>query len=309
MARLRHKTSQVNVSDDASLRIRAAWLYYSHGLTQKGISERLGLSRGTVIRLLGDAVARGEVQIWISEGEKECIELALQLENALGLDEALVVPEATSLDIAHRSVGLALGQFLSEVVADGMTIGVGWGRTLTASLSSLRPSRHRGVKIVSLLGGVVEVRDSNPVEYAWRIASQFGGDCYLFVAPAFADSVTTKTRLIEKCGLDKIYGLAASLDLAIVSVGDIGSRSTSLSASIVSNEDLKELIDMGCVGDVLCNFLDAEGKSVAASLEPARHVDRPRRSRSRRTRRHCHRAAPIAPRRSAPRSSGSAATR
>lgn len=266
MPRLRRTTSQTNVAEDASLRLRASWLYYSHGLTQKDISERLGVSRGTVIRLLAEAMQRGEVQIWISEGEADCVELALKLENAFGLDEAVVVPFAPDMETAHRSVGLALGKFLSEVVTDGMTIGVGWGRTLTASLASLRPIRREGVKIVSLLGGVVEARDSNPLEYTWRMASQFGGDCYLFVAPVFADSPSTKQKLIEKCGLDKLYALSASLDLAVISVGDVGSRSTSLSAKIVAPDDLQRLIDMGCVGDVLCNFLDPDGRSVPHPL-------------------------------------------
>ena len=34
------------------------------------------------------------------------------------------------------------------------------------------------------------------------MATRFGADCYLFVAPAFVDSAETRTRLIEKCGLD-----------------------------------------------------------------------------------------------------------
>jgi DNA-binding transcriptional regulator LsrR (DeoR family) len=266
MARLKRDGGQFAASDDSSLRIRASWLYYNQGLTQKEVSERLGLSRGTVIRVLNEAMQRGEVQIWINEGEAECVELAVALEAALGLDEAIVVPAATTADLAAKSVGLALGKFLSEAVADNMTIGVGWGRTLMASLASLRPMRRNGVKVVSLLGGIVEARGSNPLEYSWRMANQFGADCYLFVAPAFVDSLATKRRLIEKCGLDKLYTLARALDVAVVSVGDINPHSTSLSAGIMSRAELLELIELGCVCDVLCNFLDARGRSVSHSL-------------------------------------------
>jgi DNA-binding transcriptional regulator LsrR (DeoR family) len=208
---------------------------------------------------------RGDVQIWINEGETECVDLAIKLEAALELDEAIVVPAAPS-NLAAKAVGLALGRFLSEVVADRMTIGVGWGRTLMASLASLRPVRRHGVKIVSLLGGVVEARGSNPLEYSWRMASQFGAECYLFVAPAFVDSPATKRRLIEKCGLGKLYQLASALDIAVVSVGDIGPRSTSLAAGMISPSELRELIRLGCACDVLCNFLDADGRSVPHPL-------------------------------------------
>ena len=48
MARLK-RLGQPVVSEDSDLRIRAAWLYHSQGLTQKDVAERLGVSRGTVI--------------------------------------------------------------------------------------------------------------------------------------------------------------------------------------------------------------------------------------------------------------------
>jgi DNA-binding transcriptional regulator LsrR (DeoR family) len=266
MARLRRASGHTAVSEDSTLRLRACWLYYNHGLTQKDVSARLGVSRATVIRLLGEARDRGEVQFWIGEGEKECIELGLRLEDGLALDEAIVVPGAGDVDLTAKSVGLALGKFLSEAVVDNATIGVGWGRTLMASLASLRPVRREGVKVVSLLGGVVEARGSNPLEYTWRMASQFGGECYLFVAPAIVDSAATKRRLIEKCGLDKLYRLAGGLDLAVISVGDIGPRASSLSLNIITPKEREELVAMGCVCDVLCNFLDTEGRSVPHAL-------------------------------------------
>ncbi|HZP20734.1 MAG TPA: sugar-binding transcriptional regulator [Bauldia sp.] len=265
MARLRRSGGQSAASEDSSLRIRAAWLYYNQGLTQKQVSERLGISRGTAIRVLGEALERGDVQIWINENEAECAELAVRLETAFSLDEAVVVPSPGG-EAASKAVGLALGKLLSEAVTDNMTIGVGWGRTLTASLASLRPVRRDGVKVVSLLGGVVEARGSNPLEYSWRMASQFGADCYLFIAPAFVDSVATKRRLIEKCGLDKLYALAQKLDLAVVSAGDINLRSTSLAAGLLAPGELEELVELGAVCDVLCNFLDDEGKSVPHAL-------------------------------------------
>jgi DNA-binding transcriptional regulator LsrR (DeoR family) len=222
------------------------------------------VSRGTIIRILAEAIERGDVQILINAREAECVDFAVRLEAAFGLDEAMVVP--VSDGDAAKSVGLALGQFLSEAVADGMTIGVGWGRTLTASLAGLRPVRHEGVRVVSLLGGVVEARVSNPLEFSWRMASQFGADCYMMVAPAIVDSQTTRRRLIDKCGLDRLFEIAKTLDLAVISVGDINPQSTSLAAGMIDQEELRELVALGAVADVLCNFLDANGESVPHAL-------------------------------------------
>ena len=74
MAKLKRSGGQAPVSEDASLRVRAAWLYYNQGLTQKDVSDRLGVSRGTIIRILAEAVERGDVQILINAREAECVD-------------------------------------------------------------------------------------------------------------------------------------------------------------------------------------------------------------------------------------------
>ena len=263
MAKLRRATHPT-YSEAASLRLRAAWLYYNQGLTQKDVAERLGISRSTVIRLLDEALKRAEVQIWISDGIGDCHELATRLEQCFGLDEAIVVPAAASseAEAIARAVGLALGEFLSDVITDNSTIGVGWGRTMTASLAGFRATRRENCKVVSLLGGNVAVRQINPIDYSWRLASQLGAECFMFLAPLLVDSVATKRALIERCGLKSIYDLAEDLDLAVVSCGDIGPHSTSLSEGFISHESLEQLIEAGCVCDTMFNFLDSEGRSV-----------------------------------------------
>lgn len=265
MPKLRRAT-QSALSDGASLRLRAAWMYYRYGMTQKEIAERLNLSRTTVIRLLDEALKRGEVRFWIDEGQAECVDLAVQLERALALDEAIVVPAADDIDRASKSIGLALGKFLSEAIAPGMSVGVGWGRTLTASLTSFRPPRLAGVKIISLLGGIIDTRFMSPADFSWRLASVLDAECYLFPAPLIVDSPATKSRLIDACGLWRLYALADRLDVAVVSAGDIGPAGTSLARQMVTSRELDELVALGCVADVLCNFLDASGATVPHSI-------------------------------------------
>ncbi len=262
MAKLRRETHTA-FSEAPSLRLRAAWLYYNQGMTQKDVAEKLGISRSTVIRLLDEAMKRSDVQIWINEGIEDFVALSIDLEKAYGLDEAVIIPTGSdkAQDIA-KGVGLALGQFLSEVVPDNATIGVGWGRTMTASLSSFRPPRRENCKVVSLLGGIVAVHQTNPLDYTWRLASALGAECYMFLAPLLVDSIETKRALIEKCGLSTLYALAENLDLAIVSCGDIGPHSTSLSEGFISKQTLDELVAAGCVCDTMFNFIDAEGRSV-----------------------------------------------
>jgi DNA-binding transcriptional regulator LsrR (DeoR family) len=263
-------------SETSSLRIRAAWLYYNQGMTQKDVAEKLGVSRSTVIRMLDEALKRSEVQIFINEGIEDFVALSTALEQRYGIDEVIIAPSAANgtAEATAKSVGLALGQFLSDVIRDGVTIGVGWGRTMTASLASFRPPHRQNCKVVSLLGGLVAVQQSNPLDYTWRFASQLGAECYMFPAPLIVNSIQTKQALINDCGLKSLFDLAAQLDIAIVSCGDISPKSTALSESFLPKSTIQELVEAGCVSDTMFNFIDEDGKSVNHPLnELAMSID------------------------------------
>lgn len=255
------RAPHTSLRDAEDLRLKAAFLYYNQHLTQNEVAAKLGISRSTVVKLLDEALKRGEIQIWVKRAASE-LELSSELEAALNLDEVIVTPAAKDVEGTARAVGQALGQFLSETIPDSATIGVGWGRTLSAALSSFRPPRREGVKVVSLLGGTVEAQHENPIDFTWQLAHQLGAQCFLFMAPMLADSRDTKERLIEKCGLNRIMKLSADLDIALVSVGDIGPHSTSLATASLTQEELDALVQLGAMCDVLCNFLDREGRTV-----------------------------------------------
>lgn len=283
MAKLK-RSAGPGYADDASLRLRAAWLYHAFGMTQSEVAVQLGVGRSTVIRLLEEARERGEVKISIEDGGPELIEVAIRLERALNLDEAIVVPAPRKGGSTSAALGLALGIFLSETVADGMTIGVGWGRTLTASLASFRPPRKDGIRVMSLMGGTVETQQANPFEFAWRLATALHAECFLFPAPLVVDSAETRRRLMDACGIGRLKAIASPLDLAVVSAGAISANPDSLVGRFISEGELQELLSRGCVADIMCNFLDAEGTLVdhplngrtmsvgVDTLKQARHI-------------------------------------
>ena len=256
------RTAHAPILSSRSIRLRAALLYYNQGMTQKEISDSLGVSRSTVIRMLDEARKRAEVQIWINESPEDCESLAVSLEEKFKLDEAIVVPGQADPDLTAVNVGAALGRFLSEVIQDEMTIGVGWGRTLQSSLKTFRSPRRINTHVVSLLGGLVEARATNPIEYSWRLASQMDAECMLMLAPLVVSSPDIKNQLIRDCGLGVLFERARKLDLAVISCGDLGGAGTSLSSTYISYAQKTELLAAGAVCDTLCHFLAADGSSV-----------------------------------------------
>ena len=262
MAKLRRNPGAA-LADDAALRLRAAWLYHGFGLTQTDVADQLGIGRSTVIRLLEDARQRGEVKITIEDRLPDLAELSLRLERSLGLDEAIVVPAPADGAGTARAVGLALGRLLSDAISDDVSIGVGWGRTLSAALESFSPPRRTGVKVMSLMGGAVETQFANPFEFAWRLATALQAECFLFPAPLVVDSADTRERLMADRGIARLVGLANSLDIAVVSAGGLADNAGSLVRQLITEGEAAELLARGCVADIMCNFIDAEGQPVA----------------------------------------------
>ncbi len=204
------------------LRQRAAWMYFVEEMTQSAIADALGVGRVTVVRMLAEAKALGEVRIALSRGHAELGGLEAALCSIYRLDDALVAPLSAADADATAPIGAVLGEYVSSLLRNDMKIGLGWGRTLNRSLEHLRERTLRGLNVVSLVGGVTHFAHDNPAEFPSAFARAFSAECYLIPAPALVDSPATKSALIERCGLRAVYDFAQTLDAVVVGVGSLG---------------------------------------------------------------------------------------
>lgn len=283
MAAARPRNSAISSKTDR-LRVRAAWMYFVEQKTQNEIAEILGIGRVSVVRMLAEARSRNEVKITIEGDLAEITSIERALEERFGLQRAVVAPLSQPGADPIPAISAATGSFVSDVVAAGMSVGVGWGRTLFGSLPFMRARPLADFKVISLLGGVGVARRFNPAEFAWRFARAFQGDGYLIPAPAVVDSVETKTALIERCGLHEILTLADTLDAVLVSVGGIASATTFYRGGYLSEAMREALAGKGAVGDILYHFYDRDGALVDHPINDrvmSVDVDRLRRARMR----------------------------
>lgn len=263
------------------LRIRAAWMYFIEQMTQNEIADILGVGRVTIVRMLAEARARNEVKIAIESDLAGYVELERALEREFGIQQVLVAPLSQPDADPIPPISATTGRLLSDIMKSGMTVGVGWGRTLFSTLSFINSKTLSDFKVISLLGGVGVARRSNPAEFAWRFAQVFQGDGYLIPTPAVVDSIETKTALIERCGLGGIFKLADSLDAVLLSVGDITSATTFYRGGFLSEKAREDLAAKGAVGDLLFHFFDRSGELVdhpVNSLAMSVDVDKIRRT-------------------------------
>ena len=244
------------------LRVRAAWLYYVEGMTQEQIARFMNISRAKVIRLLASARDNGIVRIRIEDRASEQIALERQLVAAFGLADAIVVPAPADEAEITTVVGHAAGTYLTDQLKDGMSVGVGWGATLHMSLKALGGQPCQRLSVVSLLGGMTHSRAVNPSAVARRIADAFGADCYQLTAPVMVADESVRAALWSEPGLRELLERARHVDLALVSVGDVSEEATLFRQGLLPSSALASLQVAGAVGDVLCHFIDAEGKVV-----------------------------------------------
>ena len=153
-----------------------ARLHYRRGLTRQEIGERLGLSRFRVGRMLDEARALGVVRIEIDDRPQDDA-IAAELEQAYGLDLAVVVPDA-------RDIPAVAAGWLAQILRPAEVLGVAWGTTLRALAEEVEPT-PLGTEIVQICGAVAGLPGgSGPSEVSLVLAERLGGRARLLPAPA-----------------------------------------------------------------------------------------------------------------------------
>lgn len=244
------------------LKVRAAWLYYVEGLTQEQTARAMNISRAKVIRLLAAARDGGIVRIRIEARGSEQIALERNLMAQFGLHEAIVVPTPADDAQIATVVGHAAGTYLSDQVRDGLSLGVGWGATLNMSLKALYCPPFEGLSVISLLGGMTHSRAVNPSAVARRMADALGADCFQLTAPLMVADGAMRDALWAEPGLHELLERARRVDMALVSVGDVSEEATLFREGLLPRSQLASLREAGAVGDVLCHFIDTDGRVV-----------------------------------------------
>ena len=147
-------------------------MYFVEEMTQSAIAEALGVGRVTVVRMLAEAKALGEVRIALSRGDAELGALEAALCRLHGFSEAIVAPLSSDVADATAPIAAALGDHVSALLRNDMKIGLGWGRTLNRSLEYLSERSLKGLSVVSLVGGVTHFVARQPGRVSLRFRAR-----------------------------------------------------------------------------------------------------------------------------------------
>ncbi|WP_099827886.1 sugar-binding transcriptional regulator [Oceaniglobus indicus] len=244
--------------------VQAAWLYHVGGLSQEEVSQRLGISRFKVLRLLAEARDSGIVRVSIDHETTGTLALADRLAERFSLAEVQVAPMDGMPDddaVARRAVGIVGAGFLARIARGdgGQKIGVGWGRTLAAMTDALTGLRNPNLTFVSLMGTMARTSVANPVDICARLASLTGGGAMFLPAPFLADSVEDCTVILRQRLVRETLRAAQTADRMMISAGECAPGAILYDSGILTDDDARALAAAGVAGDSTGKFFRADG--------------------------------------------------
>jgi DNA-binding transcriptional regulator LsrR (DeoR family) len=260
-----NKETETPIDSESELQARVAWYYFTGGLTQKAIASRLGASQVKINRLLSAARETGQFRITINGELADCVALEHALIEQYGLRQAVVVPAPEERGRLRESLGAGAASHLNWLLSDGMTVALGWGRTVVAMVDSLSPRRLPNLAVVCLQGGLAHCANLNTFEVVSELANLYGADQHFFTAPLYVNGPEARDRLLSQDPIRHTRDKAAAADLGLITMGGMDD-SMALTYGIDDVGIAQELREAGAVGDVLGYFIDAEGRLVDHSI-------------------------------------------
>ena len=249
----------MTLSDDDALLARVAWYYYHDGLTQQVIGEKLGLPRIKVSRLLENGRRTGMLEVRINSTLQGCLEIERRIQDRFELQEVRVIPKLDSGSLNDR-IGLAAAQFLMHKLSDGGLLAVGWGETVGTAINRLgHLLQDRNIDLVAMTGGV----------QAYVDGLRFVGidsNMFLVPTPLVVETPAICEAMLRDSAVRNTLEMSLRADYALVGIGAADEEASVIRHGYVHPAEVHAMRRGGAVGDVLCRFIDKDGRELGLPL-------------------------------------------
>ncbi len=239
-----------------------ATLYWIDKLTQEQIARQIGRSVPTVSRLLTEAEAAGIVEVRIRYPAAVEPGLQAELVDRFGLRVARVLA-GSSVDPARllSQIGELAARYLTTVLADGMSVSVGWGTTLYEVVQALRPAYYRDIRVAQALGSLGSKLPAIDNHLIVRLlADRLGGTPHFLPAPMIVESELVRQSLLQDPQVRETLEIGRHSDISLTGVGVAEPELAGMyRAGYIDEAALDDIRAAGAVGDVLVDFFDRNG--------------------------------------------------
>lgn len=245
---------------EESLIVKAAWYYYIENMTQQKISEKLGISRMRVIKLLDKAKQNGTIQFKIPRSHSQQLLVEQELISKWNLQDAFVVPTPAPEANLNETIAQAAAMYISDRLTENMFINMGYGDTPSRVLNHLATMTEFPISVVSLTGGVSYYLPNTQ-------SNVFNAKLYLYPAPLMVSSKEMCRAMREEPTLQAISRMIHLSTISVVGIGGMNEDATILSNGILSRDSFLYLSMKGAVGDILTHFYDKNGNPIPNDIE------------------------------------------
>lgn len=245
---------------EESLIIKTAWYYYIEDMTQQKISEKLGISRMRVIKLLDKARQTGIIQFRISQERSQHLQVEQKLIQRWNLKDAFVVPTPAAGTNLNETLAKAAAMYITDRLADNSYINMGYGDTPSRVLNHLATLTESPISVVSMTGGVSYYLPNN-------LSSIFNAKLFLYPTPLMFSSRELCQAVREEPCVREIARMVKLASMTIIGIGGMGEDATIVNNGILNKNDFLYLSMQGAVGDLLTHFIDIHGNPVSSHIE------------------------------------------
>lgn len=245
--------------------VKVAWYYFMNNMTQQQIAETLGIPRMRVVKLLSQAKDEGIVQFKINQSIEKKIGIENSLMDKYGLDDAVVVPR-TSPEQVTESVSLAAALYIDEKAKDGDFINIGFGQTVSTTVSKLTYNTEKKLSFVSLTGGVSHYTSTIIKGAHYRPSSKVTPDIHIIPAPLLASSRETAEAFLGERSISDVFSMNKLAHMTVIGIGALQPNASIFKLNIASEHDFQLMKMNGAVGDLLSNFIDASGNRIETDM-------------------------------------------
>lgn len=249
----------------AELALRAAQRYYLQDATMDAIAKELRVSRSTVSRLISYAREAGLVEIRVLPPTAQVSEVEAEFAERYGIHAHVVhVPDHTTPVERHQRTASHATRVLNSIFTSDMVLALAWGTMVREISEALTARTVTNCRIV-VLNGIGHPRALGE-HYSSAILTAFGAAYNAYIqrlpVPVFLDRAETRQALLGERSVQAATALQRDADVALFSMGHVenGVPSSPYRAGyFLDQQDFRELLEDGVVGDLATTFIRADG--------------------------------------------------
>ena len=260
--------------DDLQKIVNVARMYYEQGLKQEDIARKVKISRASVSLILTEARRKGIVEITIKDPLEDDTELSASLAREFHLQRCLVVPTSIrETDILIDLTASRAAEVFDEETRNGDTVGIAWGRTCYAFMSTYQSKSHpQGTRVVPLIGGSNRNLKRYQLNEMVRLfAEKLKGTPTFIHAPALPVSREDFELYMGSSSMKEMLHLWKKIDVAVISVGAPPVSQEFDGSKVIPNRKKMPPASRLPVGDMCARYFDIAGPFPGCRGIPAGH--------------------------------------